>query len=289
MGETPPNPSRLANGQGFRPPPPQPFTTCKWTRVGGPPKPSPLANGQGLPPSPQPFTTCKWTRVSPPPPCPHQQTPTQRPNPLRLADGQGLPSPPQPITTCKWTRVAGPPTFMTWGRPAAPNPSRLANGQGFFTTCKWTRVGGPATLHDLGAASKWTRVGADFQMDKGWGPPSPRFANGQGLGLNPSTLHDLQMDKGWGPQPFTWTRVGGPPTLHSLQMDNGWTRVGDYQHCLWTRVGPPQPFAIWGGSPYKLYRFNIRFQADQAPCPKIDKSMTGPFRPRTYPNANLKF
>ena len=170
-----------------------------------------------------------------------------------------------------------------------------------FTTCKWTRVAPPLplTLHDL-------------QMDKGLPPPNPsRLANGQGLGPptlsrlenegcppppRPPTLHDLQMDKGWGPQPFTtckWTRVGGPPTLHDLQMDNGWTRVGaprsspHYQHYGWTRVGPPQPFAIWGGSPNKLYRFNIRFQADQAPCPKIDKSMTGPFGPERTPTQTL--
>ena len=104
-----------------------------------------------------------------------------------------------------------------------------------FTTCKWTRVGGLATLHDLETASKW----ADFQMDRGWGPPQPRFANGQGLafttppppdpsglangqGLGAPTLHDLQMDKGWAPQPFTtckWTTVGqglGPPEFHPL-------------------------------------------------------------------------
>ena len=193
---------------------------------------------------------------------------------------------PKPFTTCKWTRVAPPPpsnpSRLANGQPH--NPSRLANGQGLtpppplqpFTTCKWTRVAPPPppTLHDL-------------QMDKGWGPPQP--------------FHDLKRDKGCPPpppQPFTtckWTRVGGPPTLHDLQMDNGWTRVGaprsspHYQHYGWTRVGPPQPFAIWGGSPNKLYRFNIRFQADQAPCPKIDKSMTGPFGPERTPTQTLIF
>ena len=129
----------------------------------------------------------------------------------------------------KWTRGGGaPPTFTTCKgtRAAPPQP---------FTTCKWTRVGGPATLHDLETASKWTRVEADFQMDKGWGPPQPRFANGQGLafttpppelangqglgGPNPSRLTNGQ---GLGAQPFTtckWTTVGqglGPPEFHPL-------------------------------------------------------------------------
>ena len=132
--------------------PPQPFTTCKWTRVGGP----------------QPFTTCKWTRVGGPP------------NPSRLANGQGLGAPPtphdlqmdkgwgppKPFTTCKWTRVGGP-----------PNPSRLANGLGLgapqpFTTCV------PPTLHDL-------------QMDKGWGPPKPFTTCKWTRVGGPSTLHDL--------------------------------------------------------------------------------------------------
>ena len=135
-------------------------------------------------------------------------------------------------------------------------------------------------------------------MDKGLGPPNPsRLANGQGFrppnpsrlanGQGSPTLHDFHMDKGLG--------LGGSPTLHDLQMDNGWTRVGaprsspHYQHYGWTRVGLPQPFAIWGGSPNKLYRFNIRFQADQAPCPKIDKSMTGPFGPERTPTQTLNF
>ena len=158
----------------------------------------------------------------------------------------------------------------------------------------------PPTLHDLqmdkGCPPPTLH---DLQMDKGWGPPTLSRLENEGCPPPPPappTLHDLQMDKGWGPQPFTtckWTRVGGPPTLHDLQMDNGWTRVGaprsspHYQHYGWTRVGPPQPFAIWGGSPNKLYRFNIRFQADQAPCPKIDKSMTGPFGPERTPMQTL--
>ena len=220
MGETPPNPSRLANGQGFRPPPPQPFTTCKWTRVGGPPKPSPLANGQGLPPLPPTLHDLQMDKgFPPPPPCPHQQTPTQRPNPLRLADGQGLPSPPQPITTCKWTRVAGPPTFMTWGRPAAPQP---------FTTCKWTRL-----LHDLQMDKGWgprnpSRLGGGLQMDKGWG----RLPNGQGLGApKPPICKWTRV----GAQPFNPARLAngqglGAPTLH---VDKGW--------------GPPNPSQLANG------------------------------------------
>ena len=116
------------------------------------------------------------------------------------------------------------------------------------------------------------------------GPPNPsRLANGQGLGA-PPTLHDLQMDKGWGPP--------NPSRLANGQrLDKGWgpPNFPPYQHCRWTRVGPPQPFAIWGGSPNKLYRFNIRFQADQAPCPKIDKSMTGPFGPERTPTQTLNF
>ena len=122
MGEMPPNPSRLANGQA-----PQPFTTCKWTRPHNPsrlappppPNPSRLANGQGLR-APQPFMI--WGR----PP-----------------NGQGLGALPTPI--CKWTRVGAQP-FTT----PPPNPSRLANG----------RVGGPPTLHDLQIDNGWTRVGA---------------------------------------------------------------------------------------------------------------------------------
>ena len=61
-GWDPSNPSRLANGQGLGAPQPlttwggrapQPFTTCKWTRVGlGPPTLQDLRRR-----SPQPFTT----------------------------------------------------------------------------------------------------------------------------------------------------------------------------------------------------------------------------------------
>ena len=99
----PPNPSRLANGQGFRPPPPHP---------------SRLANGQGLR-APQPFMT--WGRP------PNGQGLGPPPNLHDLQMDKGCP--PQPFTTCRWTRVGG------------PNPSRLANGRGLgapqpFTTCK---------------------------------------------------------------------------------------------------------------------------------------------------------
>ena len=147
---------------------PQPFTTCKWTRVGGSPNPSRLANGQGLgaPPTlhdlqmdkgwgpPKPFTTCKWTRVGGSQPfttC--KWTKIGGPPPtlhdLQMDKGWG---PPKPFTTCKWTRVGGP-----------PNPSRLKP----FTTCKWTRVGGPSTPHDLG------RQGPQPFTTRGGGTPSP--------------------------------------------------------------------------------------------------------------------
>ena len=215
-----------------------------------PPNPSRLANGQGL--GAPTFHDLQMHKLSPPPP----------PNPSRLANGWA----PQPF---KWTRV-----------PPSPNPSPT-NGQGFHP---------PPTLHDL-------------QMDKGCPPPPAqpfttcKWTRVEPFTTPPPTLHDLQMDKGWGPQSFTtckWTRVGGPPTLHDLQMDNGWTRVGAPRSCPHYQPAfgqglDPQPFAIWGGSPYKLYRFNIRFQADQAPCPKIDKVNDRALRPRTYPNANLKF
>ena len=180
------NPTKIARMR-----PPQPFTTCKWTRVGGPPNPSRLRVGG--PPTLHDLQMDKgWGTL----------------HDLQMDKGWG---PPQPFTTCKWTRVGGP-----------PNPSRLAHGQGLgasptlhdlqmdkgwgppqpFTTCKWTRGWGPLKPF---TTCKWTRVG---------GPPNPsRLAIGQGLGA-PQTLHDLQMDKGWGP--FNPSRLGaaGPPTLH---------------------------------------------------------------------------
>ena len=97
-----------------------------------------------------------------------------------------------------------------------PNPSRLVpNGQGFdppqpFTTWSGSANGQgfePPTLHDFGAAPKWTRV---------W-PPQPF-----------TTWRGSQMDKGLTPNPSRlgvapkWTRVGpppiglDPPTLHDL-------------------------------------------------------------------------
>ena len=113
---------------------------------------------------------------------------------------------------------------MTWGRPpngqgwGPPSPLRLQWTRvppPTLTTCKWTRAGGPATLHDCGAASKWTRVGADFQIVKGWGPPTPICKWTRG-----------------GAQPFTtptcrWTRVGGPNP----------SRLANRQG-----LGAPQPF-----------------------------------------------
>ena len=109
-----------------------------------------------------------------------------------------------------------------WGPPRQP-----------FTTCKWTRAA-PPTLHDLQMDKGWgprnpSRLGGGFQMDKGWGrlpnrqglgAPQPRFANGQGLGPNPSRLP---------PQPCTTcrSRVGGP---NPSRLANG------------QGLGAPQPF-----------------------------------------------
>ena len=132
------------------------------------------------------------------------------PNPSRLANGQRL-------------RAAQP--FMTWGRP--PNGPGLGPPPQPFTTCKWTRVGGPATLHDLGAASKWTSpickwtgVGAQpfttppqpsttCRWTTVGGPNPSRLANGQGLGA---------------PQPFTtckpqilFAQALGPPNHRTLE------------------------------------------------------------------------
>ena len=156
---------------------------------------------------------------APPPPTLHD---LQGFRPTPTLHDQGFRPPPQPFTTCKWTRVAGPPTLHDLR--AASKWTRVGGPPQPCTICKWTRVGGPATL-----------VGADFQIDKGWGCPPTRFANGQGLGPNPSRLP---------PQPCTtcrWTRVGGPnpsrlangqglggpPTLHDLQTSSFvWTSIG---------------------------------------------------------------
>ena len=181
------------------------------------------------------------------------------PNPSRLANGQGFRPPPHPSRLANGQGLRAPQPFMTWGRPP--------NGQGFgappqpFTTCKWTRVGGPATLHDLGAASKWTRVGADFQMDKGWGPPTP-ICKWTRVGAQPFTTP---------PQPCTtcrWTRFGGP-TLHDLRMDKGW--------------GPPNPSRLanlkfcldkhWGLQ--TIERLSIFLRGPGA-SPQIETSMTSP-------------
>ena len=327
MRKTPPNPSRLANGQGFPPP-----------------NPSRLANGH-----PQPFTTCKQTRVAPPPPSP--------PPPPTLHDLQmDKGSPPPTRHDLQMDKALQPPNLRTWGRPPSGQQpfttckwTRVAPQP--FMTCKWTRVGGPATLHDKETAEKWTRVGVDFQMDKGWGPSQPRFANGQGWGPTlhdsppqpfttckwtraggPPTLHDLQMDKRKRPKngqglglTSKWTRVGGlpnpdlqmdkggaqpfttpPPTLHDLQMDKGWgppnpSRLANGQR-LDKGWGPPEfitstavgqgldPLNLsrfGSGSPNKLYRFNIRFQSRPGVLSEDRQINDRAFRPRTYPNANL--
>ena len=148
MGKTPPNPSRLANGQGL-PPPLQPFTTCKWTA------PQPFTTPPAPPPTLHDLQMDKGCSP-PPPPNPSRLANGQTPPTLsRLENGQGLPPPPthQTFTTCKWTRVGG------------PNPSRLANGP---------------TLHDLQMDNGWTRVGAPrsspHYQHYGWtrvGPPQP--------------------------------------------------------------------------------------------------------------------
>ena len=210
----------------------------------------------------------------------------------------------------------------------APQPfttrKRPKNGQGLGLTSKWTRVGGPPNPDlqmDKGGAQPFTTPPPtlhDLQMDKGWGPPTlhdlqmdkrKRPKNGQGLGLTSKWTRvgglpnpDLQMDKG-GAQPFTTP----PPTLHDLQMDKGWgppnpSRLANGQR-LDKGWGPPEfitstavgqgldPLNLsrfGSGSPNKLYRFNIRFQADQASCPKIDKSMTGPFGPERTPTQTFK-
>ena len=106
---------------------------------------------------------------------------------------------------------------MDKGSGHPPNPSRLANGQGLGAPQPFTTWGRLPNGQGLGPTSKWTRVGA----------PQPRFANGHGLGPNPSRLPPnparLVDGQGLGVQPFTtceWTRVGGPPTLHDLQTSN---------------------------------------------------------------------
>ena len=142
-----------------------------------------------MPPAPQPFATCKWTRVAPPPPptlhdlqmdkgCgpptlhdlgaaskgwgpPLQMDKVAPPN---LANGQGLGAslgaPPTPI--CKWTRLGPNPSPLPpqpFTTCKLPHPSRLA---------KWTRVGGPPTLHDLtrlGPPSTFSRFGVTPQIN----------------------------------------------------------------------------------------------------------------------------
>ena len=147
----PPNPSRLANGQGFRPPPTPPPTLHD------------LQMDKGLGP-PQPFTTCKGTRVAGPSTL-HDLGAWGPPPTLqmdkgwgRLPNRQGLGAPPTPI--CKRTRVGAQP-FTT--PPPTLNDLQMDKGWGPqpFTTCEWTRVGGPPTLHDLQTSNfVWTSIGA---------------------------------------------------------------------------------------------------------------------------------
>ena len=267
--------------KGWRP---QPFTTYKWTRVGGPPTLHDLQMDKGLGPPPtlhdlqmdkglghrpptlhhlqmhkglappQPFTTCK---------CPP-------PNPFRLANGQGF----RPLQ-----RLLGAPPPPLHDLHKA---SRFANGQGFSPPPPHlhdvTRVAGPPTLHDLGAA---------LQMDKGWGPPQPypsRLANGQELGaLQPFTTWKRPPNgQGLGPT-SKWTRVGGPPnpdlqmdkgwpsrlppsTLQDLQMDKGWGPQ-PFTTYKWTRVGGPptlHDLQMDNGDREPLHRSNYHSQGPSA-------------------------
>ena len=105
-----------------------------------------------------------------------------------------------------------------------------------FTTCKWTRVGGPATLHDLGAASKWTS-------------PICKWTR-------------------VGTQPFTTQRLGAP-TLHDLRMDKGWgppnpSRLANLKFCLHKH---------WGLQ--TIERLSI-FHRGPGASPQIETSMTSP-------------
>ena len=143
----PPNPSRLANGQGLT------------TWGGGPPTLHDLQMDKGWAPPPPPTLHDLQVDKGWGPPNPSRLGAAGPPNPSRLANKQGLGTPtlhdlqmhkgwaPQPFTTCKWTRVGGPQPLTTWGG-RAPQP---------FTTCKWTRVGAPP--QGLGAPNP-SRLGA---------------------------------------------------------------------------------------------------------------------------------
>ena len=140
-------------------------------------------------------------------------------------------------------------------------------------------------------------------MDKGWGPP-----NGQGLGPpNPDlqmhkgwgptlkdSLHDLQMDKGWGPNPSRLANGGGPKPFTTCK----WTTVGQ-------GLGPPGVPPITstafgqGLDPLNLSRFGVTPQINFTASTYVSKPTRrlvedrqvndSALRPRTYPNANLKF
>ena len=108
----PPNPSRLANGQGL---PPPTLHDLQMDKGWGPRNPSRLGGGfqmdkpdlqmdKGWDPTLHDSrTTCRWTRVG-------------GRNPSRLANGQGLGAP-QPFTTCKpqilFAQALGPPNHRT--------------------------------------------------------------------------------------------------------------------------------------------------------------------------------
>ena len=171
----PPNPSRLANRQGLGAPPTPhdlgrqgpPTLHDKWTRLGTPTLHD-LQTDKGW--APQPFTTCKWTRVGP-------QPLTRAPQPFatcKFANGQGL-GPPT-LHDLQMDKGWGPPNPSRLGAAGHPNPSRLANGQGLsppqpFTTCKSTWGGRAPNPSGLEAAEPSTRY------DLGWRAtnPSPKI------------------------------------------------------------------------------------------------------------------
>ena len=124
-----------------------------------------------------------------------------------------------------------------------------------FTTCKWTRVSPPQPF----TTCRWTRVG---------GPNPSRLANGQGLGTpNPSRLANGQrLDKGWGPPEF--------PPLPALALDKGWT---------------PSTFRDLGWLPKSTLPLQHTFPSRPGALPEDRQVNDRALRPRTYPNANLKF
>ena len=212
----PPKPSRRANGQGLRAP--QPFMTwrrpLKWT----------MDKGWG---PPQPFTTCKWTRVAPPPTLHNLQmdkswgpcNPSRLGNGLqmdkgwgRLPNGQGLGASPTPI--CKWTRVGlhdspPPPTLQDLQMDKGWGPSRLANGQ------RLDKGWGPPNFPPLPA----------LPLDKGWTPSTfrdlgwPPQINFTASTYVSKPTRRLKIDK-------TMTGPFGPERTPTQTLNFVWTSIG---------------------------------------------------------------